>query len=318
MKLAFSLQNKRIWVAGHNGMVGRALVKALESQSCEILTASKSELDLRSQGDVYNWLQQQKPDAIFLAAARVGGIGANSEYPAEFIYDNLAIQTNVIHAAYQAGVDKLLFLGSSCIYPRQTEYPIRESELFAAPLEPTNEAYAVAKIAGLKMCQAYRRQYGCDFISAMPCNLYGSFDSYHLENSHVIPAMIMKFDAAIREDRPEVVLWGSGKPLREFLYVDDLADGLLYLMQHYSDFEPVNVGTGIEISIYDLAQKIAAVTGYEGRVEFDDRKPDGTMRKVLDVSKMTSLGWRATTDFDYGLVSAYEWYKKNIVVKNAA
>lgn len=314
----FSLQNKKVFVAGHNGMVGRALCRRLQEENCAIICAAKNELDLRDQAAVNDWMTQQKPDVVFLAAARVGGIGANSTYPAEFIYDNLMIQSNVIHAAYMAGVEKLLFLGSSCIYPKQVECPITEGSLMTGALEPTNEAYAIAKIAGLKMCAAYRKQYGCDFIAAMPCNLYGPFDKFDLENSHVIPALMMKFDAARKQSAAKVKLWGTGKPLREFLYVDDLADGLVTLMKSYTGQAHVNIGSSVEITIAELAQKISHIVGYKGEVVFDSAQPDGTYRKLMDSRVMTSLGWQATTSLDDGLAVSYQWYKDNVAGRYAA
>lgn len=313
-----SLQNKKVFVAGHNGMVGRAICRRLQEENCAIICAAKSDLDLRDQAVVNDWMAQQKPDVVFLAAARVGGIGANNAYPAEFLYDNLMIQNNVIHAAYMAGVEKLLFLGSSCIYPKEAPCPIAEDSLMTGPLEPTNEAYAVAKIAGLKMCAAYRKQYGCDFIAAMPCNLYGPFDKFDLENSHVIPALMMKFDAAKMQNAAKVELWGTGKPLREFLYVDDLADGLVTLIKNYTGEAHVNIGSSVEITIADLAQKITNITGYKGEVVFNSTQPDGTYRKVMDNSVMASLGWQVSTNLDDGLAASYQWYKDNVAGRYAA
>jgi GDP-L-fucose synthase len=303
----------KIWVAGHNGLVGSALVRALETAkgNAEILTAAKSELDLRDQGAVRKWSLDNKPDLIFLAAAKVGGIGANASRPAEFLYDNLAIQTNVIDAAYRAGTGKLVFLGSSCIYPKQAAQPILPEYLLTGPLEPTNEAYAIAKIAGIKMCQAYRAQYGCDFISVMPCNLYGPGDRWDdPEGAHVIPALIRRFHEAKINNADEVVIWGSGKPLREFLYVDDLAAAILLCADSYEGDIPVNIGSGAEISIADLAQTIADVVGFEGQVVFDGSKPDGTPRKVLDSSQIRAMGWGPKVSLQGGLIRAYEDFLK--------
>lgn len=302
----FSLQNKKIWVAGHTGMVGAAVMRRLAQEPCELITVSRDQLDLRRQDDVEKWLTQNKPDAIILAAAHVGGIKANHDEPADFLYNNLAIETNIIHGAYKAGVEKLLFLGSSCIYPKEAPQPITEEALLAGPLEPTNEWYAIAKIAGIKLCQAYRRQHGCDFISAMPCNLYGPGDTYDAQRSHVIPALIMKMQAAKERGAPSVTLWGTGNPLREFLYVDDLADALVFLLKNYSDEKIVNVGSGSEMKISELAKEIANIIGYQGRIIFDPSMPDGTMRKVMDNSRIQSMGWQPQTNLKSGLVQAYD------------
>ena len=304
------LPYRRIWIAGHRGLVGAALVRHLRDNhpDCEILTVSRDTLDLRRQDETEHWIAQNKPDAIILAAATVGGIGANAARPADFLYDNLAIATNVIHAAAAQNVGKLLFLGSSCIYPRDCTQPITEDALLTGGLEPSNEWYAIAKIAGLKLCQAYRRQGGHDFIAAMPCNLYGPGDRFDLEQSHVIPALMMRFDNARRAGDACVTLWGTGRPLREFLYVDDLADALVTLLGHYSGEGPVNIGAGADISIADLALKIARVTGYGGRIEWDSSKPDGTPRKIMDSSRMRALGWAPQTGLDDGLALAWDWY----------
>lgn len=309
----FSLSGRKVWVAGHRGMAGSAIVRRLASEDCKILTASREELDLSRQTDVEAWLATHKPDAIFLAAATVGGIFANASRPAEFIRDNLAIETNVIHGAHMAGVKKLLFLGSSCIYPKLATQPMREDALLTGPLESSNEWYAVAKIAGIKLCQAYRRQYSCDFISAMPTNLFGAGDNYDLQQGHVVAALIMKIDAAKREGRDTVELWGSGTPLREFLFADDMADGLVFLMKTYSNEEHVNVGSGVEMSIRELAERIAATVGWTGRFTFDASKPDGTPRKIMDVSKLAAMGWKSRTPFNDALASAYSWYCENRV-----
>lgn len=297
-------------------MVGSALVRRLaEEQGVLLLT---NDLDLRVQTDVETWVQDNRPDVTILAAAKVGGIGANSAYPADFLYDNLMIESNVIHAAFKAGVQKLLFLGSSCIYPKFAPQPIPESALLTGALEPTNEAYAIAKIAGIKLCQAYRRQHGCDFITAMPCNLYGAGDTFDKEKSHVIPALIMKIHEAKIQRQAQVSLWGTGAPLREFLYVDDLADALLFLLENYTGEEPVNVGSGQEISIASLAALIADVTGYEGRFVFDPQRPDGTPRKLMESGRLVALGWKPVTGLREGLEKAYEWYVSREAVRDAA
>ena len=314
----FLLRNKRIWVAGHNGLVGRALCHRLSREDCEILTVDRTGLDLRRQDAVLAWLTQEKPDAVILAAARVGGIKANRDFPADFLYDNLMIEANVIHGSYQAGVRKLLFLGSSCIYPRDAAQPITEDALLTGPLESTNDAYAIAKIAGIKLCQAYRRQHGCDYISAMPCNLYGSGDAYDAEGSHVIPALILKIHAAKLNHAPTVEIWGSGRPLREFLYSTDAADALVHLLENYSSEPPINVGSGVEISIAALAAKIAEIIGFDGDFIFDTRQPDGTMRKLMDSARLNALGWRPQTDLPTGLRYSYQDYLQNSAHARAA
>jgi GDP-L-fucose synthase len=308
----FALAGRRVWVAGHRGMVGSAVVRRLAREKCEILTAGRKDADLRRQGEVEAWLAKAKPDAVFLAAATVGGILANDSRPAEFIYDNLAIETNVVHAAWRAGVRKLLFLGSSCIYPRLAPQPMKEEHLLTGALEPTNQWYAVAKIAGLKMCQAYRRQYGADFISAMPTNLYGPGDTYDLRGSHVVPALILKAHTAKRSGAPSIEVWGSGTPRREFLHVDDLADALVHLMVNYSEEETINVGTGVDVTIRELAEKVCRAVGFKGGLAFDASKPDGTPRKLLDVSRIHALGWEARIGLDRGLDDAYAWYLANV------
>jgi GDP-L-fucose synthase len=306
--VVFPLAGKRVLVAGHKGMAGSSIVRRLKQENCEILTADREDVDMMRQADVEDWLATLKPDALFLAAAKVGGIHANNTRPAEFLYDNLVIETNVIHAAYRSGVKKLLFLGSSCIYPRDAPQPIKEEALLTGPLEPTNDAYALAKIAGIKLCQAYRKQYGCDFISAMPTNLFGPGDRYDLESGHVVAALIMKIHAAKLEGAEQVVLWGTGTPLREFLYTEDLADGLVFLMKHYSAESHLNLGTGQEHTIRQLAQAIAKAAGWSGEFVQDTSKPDGMKRKVMDVSHMAALGWAAKTSFDDGIKAAYDWY----------
>jgi GDP-L-fucose synthase len=299
----------KVYVAGHRGMVGSAIVRALEVAGFRnILTRSSAELDLRDQAAVNAFFAETHPEYVFLAAARVGGILANDTYPADFLYDNLAIETNVIHAAYRQRVKKLLFLGSTCIYPRLAPQPLQEDALLTGPLEPTNEWYAVAKIAGIKLCQAYRRQHGCDFISAMPTNLYGPGDNYDLEQSHVIPAMLGKMHDAQQHHSPTVTLWGTGTPLREFLHVDDLADALLFLMQHYSGESHVNVGVGADLSIRALAELVREAVGFEGELVFDTSKPDGTPRKLVDTSRINALGWRAKKPLREGLEEAYAWF----------
>lgn len=301
------MQNQdKIYVAGHRGMVGSAIVRKLQKEGYKnLLLRTSKELDLRDQKAVASFFESEKPDYVFLAAAKVGGILANNTYPATFLYDNLAIQTNVIHNAYLNGVKKLLFLGSSCIYPKMAPQPLKESYLLTGLLEPTNEPYAIAKITGIKMCESYRKQYGCNFISAMPTNLYGPGDNYDLNNSHVLPALLRKFHEAKINHNSSVVVWGTGTPLREFLHADDLADALYFLMQHYDGAEFVNVGTGKDISIGDLARLVKKITGYEGTLQFDTSKPDGTPRKLLDVSKLHNLGWKPSIGFEEGIRSVY-------------
>ena len=301
----FDLRGKKIWIAGHQGLVGKALLRELENHDCEILTASKCQLDLRRQSETEDWIADKRPGIILVAAAKVGGIGANAEFPAQFIYDNLAIAQNVIHGAYKAGTSKLVFLGSSCIYPKQAKQPIKEEELLNGALEATNEAYAVAKIAGLKLCQFYRRQYGCDFISLMPCNLYGPGDRWNSGQAHVIPALISRMHQA-KGNGGSVDIWGSGKPLREFLFADDLAKGVIHSLRHYSDELHLNIGSGEEISIADLAFAIADIVRFTGEIKFNDSKPDGTYRKLLDSRRMNALGWKAETPLKKGLQVAYE------------
>ncbi|MFZ5791213.1 MAG: GDP-L-fucose synthase [Pseudomonadota bacterium] len=307
-ELPFRLRGRRVFVAGHRGMVGQALCRRLAREACELLTVGRETVDLRRQQEAEDWMAQARPEAVFVAAATVGGILANSTRPAEFIYDNLAIAANLIEAARKVGVAKLLYLGSSCIYPREAAQPMAEDALLTGRLEPTNEWYAVAKIAGIKLTQAYRRQYGCDFISAMPTNLYGPGDNYDLKSSHVVPALMAKIHAAKIEGRDEVEIWGSGRPRREFLYVEDLADALVHLMVRYSDASHVNVGTGVDVTIAELAQTIARVVGWQGRFRYDPSKPDGMPRKLLDVSKLAALGWRARTPLEEGLKRAYAAY----------
>lgn len=304
----FSLEGKRVWVAGHRGMAGAAILRRLEREACDLITVGRERVDLRRQSEVEDWMAEAKPDLVFVAAATVGGILANSTRPAEFLYDNLAIETNIIHGAYRVGVKKLVFLGSSCIYPRLAEQPMREDSLLTGPLEPTNEWYAIAKIAGIKMCQAYRRQYGCDFVSAMPTNLYGLNDNFDLQGGHVAAALLAKIHRAKVEGLPFVELWGTGAPKREFLFADDLADGLVFLAGHYSGEPHVNVGTGIEVSIRELAELIRDVVGYEGEFRYDTSKPDGSPRKLMEVSRMTEMGWTAPTSLRDGFATTYRWF----------
>jgi len=314
----YRLKGKRVWVAGHRGMAGSAIVRRLQSEDCELVTASRQEVDLRRQAEVEAWMAKVRPHAVFVAAATVGGILANSSRPAEFLYDNLAIEANVIHGAWKSGVEKLLFLGSSCIYPRLTPQPMTEEALLTGPLEPTNEWYAVAKIAGIKLCQAFRRQYGCDFIAAMPTNLYGPGDNYDPRSSHVAAAMQVKVHQAKRTAAKTLEIWGSGTPRREFLYVDDMADALVFLMQRYSGEPHINVGTGADITIHELAELAAKVAGWQGEFVYDPTKPDGTPRKVMDVSRLQTLGWQAKTPLEEGFRRAYSWYVANVASKAAA
>lgn len=307
----YELTGKRVFVAGHKGMVGSGLVRRLRSEDCEILTVEKSDVDLRDQTAVMDYMRREKPDAVFLAAARVGGIWANASRPAEFIYENLAIQNAVIHGAYQYGVSKLVFLGSSCIYPRLAPQPMTEESLLTGPLEQTNQWYAIAKIAGLKMCEAYRQQYECDFVSAMPTNLYGPNDNFDLVSSHVLPALIAKIHTAKMRKDPDVIIWGTGAPRREFMHVDDCADALVFLMKNYSAAEHVNCGVGSDISIKDLALLISDIVGYEGDFVHDTTKADGTPRKLMNVDKLSALGWNAQISLEVGIESTYRWYVDN-------
>ncbi len=307
----FPLAGRRVFVAGHRGMVGSALVRRLAREGCEVLTVSRRDADLRRQQPTEDWLAAARPDAVFVAAATVGGIYANDTRPAEFLYDNLMIAGNVIEASRQAGVKKLLFLGSSCIYPRLAPQPITEDSLLTGPLEPTNEWYAVAKIAGLKLCAAYRRQWGCDYISAQPTNLYGPGDNYDLQGSHVVPALLAKTHRAKLENAETVEIWGTSTPRREFLHVDDLADALVFLMEWYSGDQHHNIGWGEDVSIAELAQLVSDVVGYRGRFRFNTEKPDGTPRKLLDTSRLTALGWRPRIKLREGLADAYRWFVDN-------
>ena len=303
-------QSSKIYVAGHNGMVGSAIVRKLKQEGfTNLVLQSSKELDLRSQSAVNTFFEKEKPEFVFLAAAKVGGIVANNTYRADFIYDNLMIEANIIHAAYTYNVQKLMFLGSSCIYPKLAPQPLKEEYLLTGLLEPTNQPYAIAKITGIELCDAYRQQYGCNFISVMPTNLYGPNDNYDLNNSHVLPALIRKFITAKKRDEASVMVWGSGKPLREFLHVDDLADACFYLMHHYNDKGFVNIGVGNDISIKDLAILVKQITGYTGDIVFDASKPDGTPRKLMDVSKLHALGWSATISLEEGIRKVYDEVK---------
>jgi len=311
--LLYPLKGKRVWVAGHRGMVGAALVRRLATEGCEVITAGREEVNLLRQLDVETWMAKMRPEAVFLAAAKVGGIYANDTLPADFIYENMMIETNIIHSAYLTGVEKLLFLGSSCIYPKMAPQPMTEDALLTGPLEPTNEWYAIAKIAGIKMCQAYRKQHGFDFISAMPTNLYGPGDNYDLQSSHVAAALLVKVHKAKLDKAPQIEIWGTGTPKREFLYVDDLADGLVFLMQNYSEHEHINIGSGDEVTIRELADTIAAAVGYQGSYTYNTDKPDGAPRKLMDSTRIHSLGWRAPTPLKDGMVQSYFWFLKNVV-----
>jgi len=304
--------SSKVFVAGHAGLVGSAITRTLRSRGFnQVLTATRDELDLRRPEAVRDWFESHGPDYVFLAAGKVGGIAANHASPADFLYDNMMIHGSVIEAAHQTGVRKLLYLGSSCIYPRDAAQPISESSLLTGPLEPTNEAYALAKISGIKMCDSYRRQHGSDFISAMPTNLYGPGDNFDLETSHVLPALIRKFHQAAQRGEAEVEVWGTGTPRREFLHVDDLADACVHLMETFSEPGPINIGTGVDIEIGVLAQLVGSIVYPEASIRFDTSRPDGTPRKVLDVSKLTSLGWTAGTALEDGLQSTYQWFLEN-------
>jgi GDP-L-fucose synthase len=306
--------NSKIYVAGHNGMVGSSIIRSLiEKGYKNIVYKNSNELDLMRQQNVEDFFENEKPEYVFLAAAKVGGIFANNTFPAEFIYNNLMIESNIIHSAYKFGVKKLLFLGSSCIYPKFSEQPIREEYLLTGPLEATNEAYAIAKITGIELCKFYRRQYGCDFISVMPTNLYGINDNFDLQSSHVLPALIRKIHEAKINNKKEVVIWGTGKPKREFLYVDDLAEACIYLMMNYSDELHVNVGTGEDIEIKELTNLVKDIIGYKGSIVNDLSKPDGTPRKLLDVTKINDLGWKYQISLEQGIKKVYQWYLNHII-----
>jgi len=312
--MAYALDGKRVYVAGHRGMVGSALCRRLERESVgELLTATRAEVDLTRQAETAAWIKDARPDAVFVPAAKVGGILANDTYPADFLYENLMIAANIIHASFEAGVEKLLFLGSSCIYPKFADQPIREDSLLTGALEPTNEWYALAKIAGLKLCQAYRRQHGADFISGMPTNLYGPFDNFDLASSHVIPALIRKAHEAKLAGAPSMEIWGSGTPRREFLHVDDCADALVHVMKVYSGDEHVNIGSGTDVTIEALARTVMDVVGFEGELTKDASKPDGTPRKLMSADKIRGLGWEPSISLEAGLKDAYQWFLENRV-----
>ncbi|MBY4629011.1 GDP-L-fucose synthase [Rhizobium sp. 13T] len=302
------MSNKKIWVAGHRGMVGSALVRRLHSENCTVITATRQELDLKRQDEVERFVQTNRPDAIILAAAKVGGILANDTLPADFLYDNLIIEANIFEAAHRSGVDRLLFLGSSCIYPKFAPQPIPEDALLTGPLEPTNEWYAVAKIAGIKLAEAYRKQHGRDYISAMPTNLYGPGDNFDLQSSHVLPALIRKAHLAKVTEAPEITIWGTGTPRREFLHVNDCADALVFLLRNYSDAEHVNVGSGEDIEIVELARLVCRVVGYEGKIAHDLSKPDGTPRKLMSNDKLKNMGWKPGISLEEGVRAVYEWF----------
>jgi GDP-L-fucose synthase len=310
----FELRGKSVYVAGHRGMVGSALVRRLEREDVNLITVDRREVDLCNQAAVFDWFARMRPQAVFMAAAKVGGIVANNTLRAEFIYENIAIAANVIQAAHQNGTEKLLFLGSSCIYPKLAAQPLREDSVLSGPLEPTNEPYAIAKIAGIKMAEAYRGQYGSDFISVMPTNLYGPGDNYHPELSHVVAALIRRFHEAKIAGAKSVVVWGTGTPRREFLYVDDMADACVHLMKTYSSAELINIGTGEDITIAEFARVVAEIVGYDGEISFDTSRPDGTPRKLLDVSRLATLGWRATTSLEDGVRRAYAAYLTGALV----
>ena len=302
---AFDLQGRRVFVAGHRGMVGGALVRRLASENCEVITATRQELDLTNQQSVASWTQNNKPDVVFLAAAKVGGILANATFPAEFLYENLMIEANVIHAAHEAKVAKLIFLGSTCIYPKMAPQPIHEDSLLTGPLEPTNEWYAIAKIAGLKLALAYAKQYGDNFISVQPTNLYGPGDNYNLQASHVLPALLRKAHDAKVSGAKTMTVWGSGTPLREFLHVDDLADAVVHLAKNYSGHDPVNIGSGAEVTIRQLAEMVCKAVGFTGELVFDSTKPDGTPRKLTDCSRLHGLGWNRARELEQGIAETY-------------
>ncbi|MEO8684197.1 MAG: GDP-L-fucose synthase [Devosia sp.] len=306
--MSYDLNDKRIWVAGHRGMVGSAVVRRLASENCEVITAGRDLVDLKRQSEVEAFLHDVRPDAIVMAAAKVGGILANDKYPAEFLYDNLMIEANIVQAAHEADVNRLLFLGSSCIYPKLATQPISEDALLTGPLEPTNEWYAIAKIAGIKLGQAYRKQYGRDYISAMPTNLYGPGDNFDLTSSHVLPALIRKTHEAKLRGDTKVTVWGTGSPLREFLHADDCADALVFLLKTYSDYEHVNVGSGEDISILDLAALVCAIVGFEGEIVRDLTKPDGTPRKLMSADRLGSMGWRPRIGLRQGIAETYKWF----------
>ena len=314
--VTYELANKRIFVAGHRGLVGSAVARRLAGENCRILTADRGQLDLTDQATTVAWFETNRPDAVIVAAAKVGGIHANAAYPADFIAVNSQIAVNTIEAARLCGVTKLLYLGSACVYPRDSQQPISETALLSGPLEPTNEWYAIAKILGTKMCEAYRRQYGLDFISVQPANLYGPGDNFDPLNGHVVPGLIRKLHDAKLISAQEVTLWGTGTPRREFMYVDDLADAIVFALRHYSSDETLNIGSGTDLSIGELATAIAAVVGYNGKITFDHVHPDGMPRRSVDAAKLLKLGWRAKVSFDAGLEMTYQWFLANVAAKN--
>ena len=308
MMTDYDLTTKKVWVAGHRGMVGAALVRRLARENCDLLTVSRAETDLRDQAAVKRWMEKNRPEAVFVAAARVGGIYANDQYPAEFLYDNLMIEANVINVAHEAGVEKLVFLGSSCIYPKLAPQPMSEDALLTGPLEPTNEWYAVAKIAGIKLCQAYRKQYGRHFISAMPTSLYGPGDNFDLKSSHVVPALMRKAHEAKLAGAQSVGVWGTGTPRREFLHVDDCADGVVHLMKYYDGYEHVNVGSGVDLPVGELAKLICHVVGFKGELVYDASFPEGTPRKLMSSAKLEAMGWKPSVALEEGLRTTYQWF----------
>ena len=308
--MAYTFSGKKVWVAGHHGMVGSSVCRQLEKEDCNLIKVGRDKVNLVNQAEVNDWMNSVKPDAIVLAAAKVGGIEANNNFPVDFLYENLMIEANIIHAAHQNKVERMLFLGSSCIYPRLAEQPIKEDSLLTGALEPTNEWYAIAKITGIKLIQAYRKQYGYDWISAMPTNLYGPGDNYDLNSSHVLPALLRKFHEAKVSEASEVTVWGSGAPLREFMHCDDLASALLFLLKDYSDYEHINVGSGVEVSILELAELIAKVVGYNAKIIWDQSKPDGTPRKLMDTSNLHKLGWKNNRSLFDGISHTYENWSK--------
>jgi GDP-L-fucose synthase len=308
MKSSYDLKGKRVWVAGHRGMVGAAVVRRLGAENCTVLTATRAELDLRNQAATNAWMEKNKPQAVVIAAAKVGGILANNDFPADFLYDNLAMEANVIEASHRLGVEKLLFLGSSCIYPKLAPQPMPEDSLLTGPLEPTNQWYAIAKIAGLMLCRSYRIQHGRDFISGMPTNLYGPGDNFDLNSSHVLPALMRKAHEAKARGDKTLEIWGTGTPLREFMHVDDCADAIVHLLKHYSDLEHVNIGTGQEISIRNLAELVARIVGFKGAIVAEASKPDGTPRKLIDCAKLLATGWKPKVALEDGIASTYRWF----------
>tara|TARA_B100000676_G_C17940077_1_gene765907 strand:- start:65 stop:1021 length:957 start_codon:yes stop_codon:yes gene_type:complete len=308
--MIYSIKGKKVWVAGHAGMVGKAIVRRLNTEECKIISCDRKQIDLRRQHEVELWVKKHKPDAIIIAAATVGGIKANDNNPAKFLYDNLMIEANIIHSAHTENVSKLMMLGSSCIYPKYAPQPICENDMLSGPLEKTNQWYSIAKISGVMLCQAYREEYGNDFISVMPTNLYGPGDLFNEKNSHVIPALLMRFDEAKVTGQKSVTVWGSGNPRREFLYSDDLADAVIHSLKNYSDFEPLNIGSGKDISIADLSKIIAGVVGFKGKILFDSSMPDGTPRKLLNSERLSQIGWKPKITLQEGLLKTFLWYKK--------